>query len=105
MKPLKRTYKFNLILRGSRDGFDSTTFHTRCNNKRATIVIAKVKGTDKVVGGYNPLDWAGNCYKNTRYSFIYSFENYKDINTGKIGKVVKLENAVVCNNSLGTCFG
>ncbi|CAB4418509.1 unnamed protein product [Rhizophagus irregularis] len=50
-------YKFNLILRGSRDGFDPITFHNKCDNKGANIIIIKIKNSDQIVGGYNPLDW------------------------------------------------
>lgn len=50
-------YKFKLILRGSRDGFDIDSFHRICDNKERTVIVIKVSGTGEVIGGYNPLQW------------------------------------------------
>ena len=50
-------YEFQLILRGSRDGFHPKTFWNMCHGYAGTIVVAKVSGTDEIVGGYNPLAW------------------------------------------------
>ncbi|RIB14774.1 hypothetical protein C2G38_2143888 [Gigaspora rosea] len=48
-------YKFNLLLRGSRDGFTFETFHRLCDN--ITLVVIKVNGTNEILGAYNPLVW------------------------------------------------
>ena len=94
-------YDFSLVFRGSRDGFDAYLFYERCDNKNATIVIAKIKGTNQIVGGFNPLDWNGSGYKNTEDSFIFLFENYIDINTGKIGRAIEIG----CDSAYGSVFG
>ncbi|CAG8479047.1 5591_t:CDS:1, partial [Acaulospora colombiana] len=47
-------YEFDLILRGSRDGFDYRTFWNICHGHAKTIVVLKVEGTDEILGGYNP---------------------------------------------------
>ncbi|RIA81121.1 hypothetical protein C1645_837491 [Glomus cerebriforme] len=100
-------YKFNLLYRASRDGNTAAAFHKKCNNKGATIVVVKIKGTKRLVGGYNPLDWfQSNSYtKSTQESFIFYFNDYRDINTGKIGRVINATNALICNNSWGPIFG
>ena len=54
----KVPYKFDLIFHASRDGYTAAVFHEKCNNQGATIVIVKIKGTNQIVGGYNPLDWS-----------------------------------------------
>ncbi|GBC06903.1 hypothetical protein RclHR1_07130002 [Rhizophagus clarus] len=95
---------FNLILRGSRDGFDAGTFHLKCDNQGATIIVAKIKGVDKIVRGYNPLDWEGRQLKSTQDSFIFSFESY-DVYEGNIGRVIEPGNAIVCDPSWGPLFG
>ena len=51
----KNPYKFNLLYRASRDGNTAAAFHEKCDNKGATIVIAKVQNSEKIVGGYNLL--------------------------------------------------
>ncbi|CAG8825384.1 549_t:CDS:1, partial [Gigaspora rosea] len=43
-------YNFNLLLRGSVDGFSSQAFHQKCDNKGTTIVIAKISDSNKLVG-------------------------------------------------------
>ncbi|CAB4427271.1 unnamed protein product [Rhizophagus irregularis] len=57
-------YEFKLLYCSSRDGFNAASFHRNCDNKGATIWIAKIQGTTQLIGGYNPLDWNGNGYVN-----------------------------------------
>src|SRR6266536_1112300 len=49
-------YDFKLLYRSSQDGIDTKTFHKNCDNKGATIWIAKIKNSTQLIGGYNPLD-------------------------------------------------
>src|SRR5581483_7580902 len=58
-------YMFNLLYRASRDDNTAAAFHTKCDGKGATLVIAKIKNSEQIVGGYNPLDWSGGGYKST----------------------------------------
>ncbi|RHZ73523.1 hypothetical protein Glove_230g158 [Diversispora epigaea] len=44
-------YEFQLILRGSEDGFAPRTFWDFCDGHANTIVITKVKGTDEIIDG------------------------------------------------------
>src|SRR2546429_742392 len=50
-------YKFKLLLRGSKDGFAPNKFHTLCNNITHTVTFIKLKETEEIIGGYNPLVW------------------------------------------------
>src|SRR5581483_10909618 len=62
-------YKFNLLYRASRDGNTIGTFHEKCDNKGATVVVAKITNSDQIVGGYNPLFWDANSnWKSTNDS-------------------------------------
>ncbi|GBB89312.1 hypothetical protein RclHR1_00160028 [Rhizophagus clarus] len=99
------SYEFNLIFRASRDGSTATGFHAKCDNKGATIVIAKIRSLNRIVGGYNPLDWNGNGDKSTPDSFIFTFENYNNIDTGRISRVIEQESAIRCYNNYGPIFG
>ncbi|RHZ51453.1 hypothetical protein Glove_478g25 [Diversispora epigaea] len=67
-------YEFKLLVRGSRDGFDVKTIYNICDKVSKTIIILKVKGTEEILGGYNPFEWENNndYAKNTKESFIYS---------------------------------
>jgi hypothetical protein len=101
----KISHEFNLILRASRDGDTAAVFHAKCDNKGANIIVAKIKGTNQVVGGYNPLDWNGCGFKSTQDSFIFIFENYKKIGTGRIGRVINDSESVRCLGNWGPLFG
>ncbi|RHZ51177.1 hypothetical protein Glove_482g42 [Diversispora epigaea] len=71
-------YEFQLILRGSRDGFHPKTFWNMCHGRAGTIVVAKVAETDEIVGGYNPLAWNNSTegvYMKTKDSFIFSLKH------------------------------
>ncbi|GES72663.1 hypothetical protein GLOIN_2v1790646 [Rhizophagus clarus] len=74
-------YEFNLIFRGSWDSFDAISFHNKCDNKGATIIVIKIKNSNQSIGGYNPLDWSGLEQKITSDSFIFSFKDYDNISS------------------------
>ncbi|GET02108.1 hypothetical protein GLOIN_2v1868421 [Rhizophagus clarus] len=70
-------YKFELLLRGSRDGFTPKKFHELCDGKYNTVTFIKIKGTEEIIGGYNPLTWESSdtWVKNTKYALNYSRTN------------------------------
>ncbi|RIB29205.1 hypothetical protein C2G38_2057241, partial [Gigaspora rosea] len=48
-------YEFKLLLRGTRDGFTKDSFWNLCDKQTHLVVVMKVKGTDEILGGYNPV--------------------------------------------------
>ncbi|RHZ73542.1 hypothetical protein Glove_230g55 [Diversispora epigaea] len=70
-------YEFQLILRGSKDGFAPRTFGDTCHGHANTVVITKIKGTDEIIGGFNPLFWDKKIvdFMKTNRSFIFSFKD------------------------------
>ncbi|RHZ83785.1 hypothetical protein Glove_87g269 [Diversispora epigaea] len=105
-------YEFQLILRGSRDGFNPKTFWNMCNGRAGTIVVAKVAGTDEIFGGYNPLAWdnsVGDCYMETNDSFIFSLKN-GNIQNSILSRVINSNGALfycdsIKQNNYGPWFG
>ncbi|CAG8534005.1 12867_t:CDS:2 [Acaulospora morrowiae] len=99
-------YSLRLLYRASRDGNKANNFHQKCDNQGATIVVAKVKDSETLVGGYNPLNWSRDGYKYTTKSFIYSI---KDLNSNSGFTLGRLEgypsNAIYNNSALGPAFG
>ncbi|RHZ81904.1 hypothetical protein Glove_117g86 [Diversispora epigaea] len=96
-------YKFELILRGSRDGFAPQTFWDICHGHSGTIFVIKVKGTDEILGGYNPLAWdnsyaINNCIE-TKDSFIFSLKN-GNIQNSILSRVKNTQSAFlyICKN-------
>ncbi|GES77296.1 hypothetical protein GLOIN_2v1776268 [Rhizophagus clarus] len=57
LRELYLPYKFDLILRGSQAGFAPEKFHKLCDNKPNTVTFIKVRGTEEILGGYNPFIW------------------------------------------------
>ncbi|GBC22779.2 BTB/POZ protein [Rhizophagus irregularis DAOM 181602=DAOM 197198] len=49
-------YDFKLLHRSSQDGNNTLSFHRNCDNKGATIWIARIKNSTQLIGGYNPLN-------------------------------------------------
>ncbi|CAI2162375.1 6682_t:CDS:2 [Funneliformis geosporum] len=106
-------YDFKLLYRASRDGMDATIFHKKCDDKGATIFVAKIKNTKHVIGGYNPLYWTSSgkgVYNTTSDSFIFSFSDYSNGNEGKLGRVMGGEEhyeqyAIASYNGHGPIFG
>ncbi|KAG9288256.1 hypothetical protein G9A89_021287 [Geosiphon pyriformis] len=79
---------FQLLLRGSRDGFAPTNFHRLCDNNGATVSVIKVKGTGQVIGGYNPQSWYSREEQiDGKGSFIFSLGDGKAGNS-KLSKFV-----------------
>ncbi|RHZ70116.1 hypothetical protein Glove_275g10 [Diversispora epigaea] len=75
-------YEFNLLVRGSRDGFDVKTIYNICDKVSNTVIVAKVKGTGEIIGGYNPLEidkiekkW---CFSQDSFTFSFKTENLKN---------------------------
>jgi hypothetical protein len=50
-------FKFKLNYRANQEGFEINKFHENCDNKGPTVVIIKVRNSDEIIGGYNPLEW------------------------------------------------
>ena len=98
-------YKFNLLYRASRDGNTAAAFHENCDNKGATIVVAKIKNSEQIVGGYNPLDWNGNGPKSTNDSFLFSFSDRNNPQSAKVGYCNNSQRAVYCKPGNGPIFG
>ncbi|RHZ89607.1 hypothetical protein Glove_13g230 [Diversispora epigaea] len=92
-------YELNLILRGSRDGFEKKVFWNLCDQKINVVVVAKVKDTDEIIGGYNPIGWNSDFYNRpseTNDSLIFSLKNGNISNS--IFSRVKVPSKAIYNN-------
>ncbi|RIB18873.1 hypothetical protein C2G38_2183421 [Gigaspora rosea] len=72
-------YEFKLLIRGSIDGFTSKTFWKLYDEQTNVAVVMKVKGTDEIPGGYNPVGWdkptRRRIHKYCDDAFIFSLKN------------------------------
>ncbi|CAG8619971.1 6335_t:CDS:2 [Paraglomus occultum] len=103
---VKNSFKYRLLLRGSRDGFDHQSFHTLCDDQGATVIIIKVAETGEILGGYNPLPWNQSVnWGETEDSFIFSFKN-EHSKKGLLSRVRNADRAVFNGSTIfGPCFG
>ncbi|CAG8469601.1 12239_t:CDS:2 [Ambispora gerdemannii] len=99
-------YQLKLLLRGTRDGFSPGAFHNKCDSKDATIVVMKIRGSGQLIGGYNPIGWSSkNMWVNSRYCFIFSFDDGMGLHKSVLSRIVDPSRAILCSQMIGACFG
>ena len=86
----KSIRNFELLIRGSKDGFTSNDFHNKCDNKNFTMAF--IETTDgRRFGGFTEEYWdQSDKWKTAPKSFIFSLDN-KEIYYFREGK-----NAIHC---------
>ncbi|EXX54820.1 uncharacterized protein OCT59_019998 [Rhizophagus irregularis] len=101
-------YNFNLLVRGSRDGFSEKIFHEYCDDKGPTITIIHVKNSNEILGGFNPFNWeswkSNKGFIETKESFIFSLDR-NNLENSIFSKVVDNKNAIYNSPDYGPCFG
>uniref|UniRef100_U9SRD8 Kelch-like protein 17 n=1 Tax=Rhizophagus irregularis (strain DAOM 181602 / DAOM 197198 / MUCL 43194) TaxID=747089 RepID=U9SRD8_RHIID len=104
---LTSSYKFELILRGSRDGFSPGKFHEICDNQSCTVSVIKVKNSNEILGGYNPIEWKHDerVYGTTNDSFIFSFESVDSVENHILSRVKNEQYAIFNVRNCGPLFG
>ena len=96
-------FEWELIYRATKDGFEASKFHSKCDKKPNTLVIVK-SCNGNVFGGYTEQSWHQNgVYKNDPAAFIFSFIN-KEKKPLKL-KCISSANAIYCDPSYGPRFG
>ncbi|GBC07116.1 hypothetical protein RclHR1_07270001 [Rhizophagus clarus] len=105
LRTLYFPYKFKLLLRGSQHGFSPKKFHELCDNIPNTVTFIKVKGTEEILGGYNPSIWkSSDCYSQS-CSFIFSFKNKDKLDNSILSHVNNMDNALYYSEWRGPSFG
>ncbi|EXX72469.1 hypothetical protein RirG_069090 [Rhizophagus irregularis DAOM 197198w] len=74
---MKNLYEFKLIFRGTRDGFSASKFHEVCDYKSHTISIVKVKDSNEILGGYNPIIWKSDNKENVEENILSRVKDEK----------------------------
>ncbi|RIB21825.1 hypothetical protein C2G38_1058394 [Gigaspora rosea] len=100
-------YEFKFLLRGTRDGFTPASFWNLCDKQTNVVVVAKIKGTDEILGEYNPIGWDKSINRNFMScdeSFIFSLRNGA-IQNSILSRVKNSKYAIYCHPSYGPSFG
>ncbi|CAG8652851.1 15437_t:CDS:2 [Acaulospora morrowiae] len=89
-------YKFDLLIRGSQDGFEYSTFWEKCSKKNMLVVVLEVEQTGEKLGGYNPIGWepyVWDGYTQTNGSFIFSLKT-ENTSHSTISRIKKFQRAI-----------
>jgi hypothetical protein len=100
------TKGWRLLYRGTRDGFGSSDFHSKCDQQSNTVTII-LTTTGYIFGGFTPLAWDSSTgYKadNTGKSFLFSLKNPRNTEP-KIFPLSNPSQAIYCHASYGQTFG
>ncbi len=98
-------YNYELLVRGSRDGFKVGTFHECCDGKGPTITIARIKNTNEILGGYNPNSWESKGGRSkTEESFIFSLDQ-NNLKNSIYSRIISEKCAHYNDKSFGPNFG
>ena len=99
---MKKRINYNLLYRGTRDGDQVKTFHSKCDNKKPTLSIIKTKKGMRF-GGYTEQTWndtnGSGVWKTDDKAFCFSIE------LNKIYNIIKGKNAIHCSSSYMCYFG
>ena len=89
-----------LLFRTNVDGDSSSTFHSKCDNKGATISFVKTTA-GKRIGGFSSIPWTtAGSYKADPEAFIFSLDSSQ-----KFVQFKNFDNAVYHHSSYGPTFG
>jgi hypothetical protein len=97
------TEKWQLLYRGTNDGFEARKFHSKCDGHLPTLTIVKVRNSGNIFGGYTEADWSGDRFKTDSNAFIFSLKN-KDNKPCKI-RSTQPSLSIRCGPSQGPSFG
>ncbi|GBB98719.1 hypothetical protein RclHR1_00330046 [Rhizophagus clarus] len=83
-------YEFKLLFRATfLNDFNTKKFHKYCDNNGPCIVIIKIKDSNKIIGGYNPIGWCiSNSWIHSNDSFIFSFDDDLDLSKRRISRIL-----------------
>ncbi|GBC06528.1 hypothetical protein RclHR1_00690018 [Rhizophagus clarus] len=100
---VKGLYEFKLLYRN--ESGVKEDFHKFCDNQPGTVTIVKLKDSNEIIGGYNPIEWKNtNNYGVTKDSFIFSFKDSYGIEDHILSRV-KDETKAIYNGNNGPSFG
>jgi len=94
-----------LLYRATRDGFEASSFHHRCDGLGPTLVV--VRSTQHVFGGYSEVSWSStSSYTSSTESFVFSLVNPLDLPPMRLPiKAGGRDKAIYGHPAYGPTFG
>jgi len=77
--------KWSPLYRGTRDGFGSDVFHSKCDGHSNTLTVFKARGSSCIFGGFTTADWVDESSgwpgknKTDPNAFIFSLINKDNV--------------------------
>lgn len=103
-----KTNNFNLLYRGSRDGFNANDFHNLCNSEGKTLTLIRNEN-GHIFGGFASISWESpsSCrYRQAPGSFIFTLTNMHGIQPTKFSLKDESDgNAIHHDKNWGPAFG
>jgi hypothetical protein len=113
-----RADPFNLLWRGSRNGFTAQEFHLRCDGRANTLMLIRDSEAN-IFGSFTPVEWESrewngkyanenNCYKgdDSLRSFLFTLGNPHSVPPRKFAlKGERKQCAIDCDSECGPGFG
>jgi len=102
-----RTEKPKLLYRGSDDGWETSNFHGKCDNKGGTITVLKTK-EGYVFGGYADKSWSSSTpgWVSSEKAFLFSLKCHAGLGAIKMNFKSGMEKHAIHSHSLhGPTFG
>jgi hypothetical protein len=100
-----RLCAWELLYRGTTDGFAASSFHGKCDNCSNTITLIMTTG-GCIFGGFTPVRWdssSGSKWDPTGASFLFSLVNPRNTPAHRF-PLKTGSNAIYCNSSYGPTF-
>ena len=102
------TGDFELLYRGTRDGFGESDLHRTCDNKGKTLVLIK-NTSGHVFGGFASISWintSSDTWKQAPGSFIFTLTNMHGIQPTKFNLNNENNDRAICHDKdYGPTFG
>jgi hypothetical protein len=98
--------QWQLLYRGTADGFSSSAFHNKCNDQSNTVTIIETTN-GFIFGGFTPIAWDSNNSSkadSTHRSFLFTLKNPHNIAARKFA-LSNSSYAIYCPSSYGPIFG
>ena len=103
-----KTGDFELLYRGTRDGFGADYFHRTCDNKGKTLVLIK-NSSGHIFGGFASVSWESPSswkYKEASGSFLFTLTNMHGIQPTKFPLINEDDGyAIHHDKNWGPAFG
>jgi hypothetical protein len=100
------TKRWDLLYRGSKDGFRAANFHQKCDGHANTVTVIQT-AAGCIFGGFTPVAWdstSGTKSDSTNQSFLFRIKDLKGSEPRKF-PLSGSSYAIWCGSSYGPIFG